>query len=557
MIKSRFCRKSRHIFFLSEVFVSNLVRSHWWSVFFVLFFPLFVMYVYSDFIRDSELNARLGWLILLGGLAYLFRHTILQKILLGVIFLFAISGSMDIVYAVTFGGVFVSATFEALALTDKHEALEFLQAYASVENVLILILYWTIAFLSLKKILFKEAERTREKVFAGLGVLMVFIAIQQIYDRGRTFDVIPGFTGVAIDYSSGHKAIEEIVKARQDLFAQSDFTAALQSDKPQTYVVLIGESLGRNHMSLYGYPRKTTPNLDLLRSELIIFENTISAFAQTNPSLSVNLTEKDTVNNKPLSESLSLVGVFKKAGFKTFWISNQQPLRVPTKPMASIADQEHFISHDFHGVEVNRYDGFMMPAIEKALSDEAKYKVIFVHMMGSHLQYANRYPPEKSHFKDKVSIKAYTEDVSNTQLEFINAYDDSVHYTDYVLGEILKKLKQTNNIAGLSFWADHGEEVFDVKDFKGHGPDGVTKSMLEVPFLFWRNKAYQMEFAERDAVVSKQMDAPIMLDDFFHIAQCLIPVQSDLLNQSKSLCLPEYQAKRRIVYGQDYDKELK
>ncbi|BCN93952.1 phosphoethanolamine transferase CptA [Thiomicrorhabdus immobilis] len=536
--------------------MSKLVRSHWWSVFFVLFFPLLIMYIYSDFIRSSELNARLGWLILLGGLAYLFRHTVLQKILLGVIFLFAISGSMDIVYAVTFGGVFVSATFEAIALTDTHEALEFLQAYISVENVLILLAYWTIAFYSLKKILFKEAELTREKVFAGLGVLMLLVAIQQINDRGRTFDVIPGFTGVAIDYVKNEDAISVEIEKRKELYKNLSYGAKACNEGPQTYVVVVGESLNRNHMSLYGYKRNTTPFLDQLGADLLVFRDVISNFAQTAQSLNVTLTKSDIENKLSISEASSVLEVFKKAGFKTWWISNQQPLRRPTSAIASLADVPKFISHDFHGVEVNRYDGYLLPVIQEAINDEAKNKVIFVHLMGSHLQYANRFPPEQAVFTDNKGIKPYTNDISTSQLDFINAYDNSVHYTDFVLGEIIKQLKTTRGIAGLTFWSDHGEEVFDTKDFKGHGPDGVTTSMLEVPFMFWRNAAYQTEFSERDKLIASHIKSPIMLDDFFHIAQCMIPVESDLMNQQKSLCLPEYQAKTRLVYGKDYDKGL-
>ena len=537
--------------------MSKLVRSHWWSVFFVLFFPLLIMYIYSDFIRSSELNARFGWLILLGGLAYLFRHTVLQKVLLGVIFLFVVSGSLDILYAVTFGGVFVSATFEAMALTDKHEALEFLQAYASIVNVGILFIYWVIAYYSLKRILFKEAELTREKVFAGLGVLMLFVAVQQIHERGRTFDVLPGFSGVAIDYMDSHKSIDKVIANRVALYKNSPFKASLKSTAPQTYVVVVGESLGRNHMALYGYDRATTPNLISLGSQAIVYKNTISAFAQTNPSLSVNLTEKDTVNKKSLAESISLVGVFKRAGFKTFWLSNQQPLRVPTKPLATIADVQHFISHDFHGVEANRYDGYLLPEIKKAIDDPAQHKVIFVHLMGSHLQYENRFPPEKMIFTGSKGVQAYTSEPSSSQLDYINAYDSSVHYTDYVLGKIISDLKSVKGIAGMTFWSDHGEEVFDTKDFKGHGPDGVTTSMLEVPFVFWRNQAYEKAFPSVDKALLSHTKTPIMLDDFFHIAQCMIPVKSDLMNQKKSLCLPEYQSKPRIVYGKDYDKGLK
>ncbi|MEA1990561.1 MAG: phosphoethanolamine transferase [Pseudomonadota bacterium] len=536
--------------------MSKLVRSHWWSLFFVLFFPLFIMYVYSDFIRSSELNARLGWLILLGGLAYLFRHTILQKILLGVIFLFAISGSMDIVYAVTFGGVFVSATFEAIALTDKHEALEFLTAYISYENVMILLLYWVIAFYSLKRILFKEPELTREKVFAGLGVLMVLAAVQQIYDRGRTFDVIPGFTGVAIDYVKNEDAITVEIEKRKKLYQEKSFDIEMKSNESQTYVVVIGESVNRNHMSLYGYNRKTTPMLDALNSETVVFENVISNFAQTAQSLNVSLTETSSQNKLKVSEAISVLEVFKKAGYKTYWISNQQPLRRPTSAIASLSDEEYFISHEFHGVEARRYDGFLLPKIKQAIADKASHKVIFVHLMGSHLQYENRYPEERTTFKGSKGIQAYSHELSSSQVDYINAYDNSVHYTDFVLGEILTELKGISGIAALNFWADHGEEVFDVKDFKGHGPDGVTASMLEVPFIFWRNQSYKRTFTESDNVISKHTESPIMLDDFFHIAQCLIPVNSDLLLKEKSLCQTEYAAKTRLVYGLDYDKGL-
>jgi heptose-I-phosphate ethanolaminephosphotransferase len=162
------------------------------------------------------------------------------------------------------------------------------------------------------------------------------------------------------------------------------------STKPQTYVIVVGESLNRNHMSLYGYDRETTPNLNRLSSEFIKFDNVVSAFAQPRPSLSVSLTEADTVNGLTEAKAISLLGAMKKAGFKTWWISNQQPLRKPTTAMAALADVEHFISHDFHGVEVNRYDGYLLPSVKAAIADKAPHKVIFVHLMGSHLQYTNR-----------------------------------------------------------------------------------------------------------------------------------------------------------------------
>ncbi|WP_373020839.1 phosphoethanolamine transferase [Thiomicrorhabdus sp.] len=531
-------------------------KSHWWVTFFIFIFPLVVIYAYVDFIRSSELNARLGWLLMIGGLAYLFRHTMSQKILLGILALMALSGAFDILYAVTFGGIFTSASFEAMVLTDPRESLEFIIAYASVENVLLLMFYLAVVYWSLRNVDFKPAGTKRQRVYAFLGVLMALVAAQQINQRGRVFDTVPGFVGVAVDYSRGRQGMDEVIKARQTLCATKAFDAVMQSQKPQTYVVVIGESMNRNHLGIYGYARQTTPELSAMSDGLFVFDNVVSAYAQTRPSLSVALTEANLQNKLSDQEAISLLGAAKKAGFKTWWLSNQQPLRMPTTPIAALADQQHFISHDFKGVENHRYDGFLLPYVQQALDDPAEHKVIFVHLMGSHLQYGNRYPEEFDVFEGKDGIKGYTSDLSGSQLDYINEYDNSVRYTDHVLGEILRMLSGRTQIAALSFFADHGEEVFDSKDFKGHGPDGVTHNMLEIPFLFWRNAAYQQQFGQTDELLMKRLHTPFMLDDFFHFGLCFMQVKSDLSPSEMSLCGQEYQPAPRVIYGKDYDKGL-
>lgn len=533
------------------------LRSHWWVTLFIFFFPLIVIYGYVDFIRSSELNARLGWLLMVGGLAYLFRKTLSQKLLLGVLALMALSGAFDILYAVTFGGIFTSASFEAMMLTDPHESVEFLLAYASLENVLLFVLYLGIVYWSLRQVNFKNVETKKERFYAFLGLLMVAVAIQQIYQRDRFFDTVPGFVGVALDYSNNRKSLDEEVASRQALFTNKPFSALRLSEKPQTYVVVIGESMNRNHLQVYGYPRKTSPNLSDLASETIRFDNVVSAFAQTRPSLSVTLTEASSDQNLPESKAISLLGAVKKAGFKTWWISNQQPLRTPTTAIAAIADESHFISHDFHGVENNRYDGYLLPYVKQAIEDKAQHKVIFVHLMGSHLQYRNRYPESFNFFKGSEGTRPYREDLSSSQLRYINEYDNSVRYTDYVLGEIVSFLKAGPQISAMSFFADHGEEVFDSKDFKGHGPDGVTKNMLEIPFLLWRNEAFNQAFPDTEKRLQARRNVPYMLDDFFHFALCFMQVESDLFIGERSLCSAEFKPKARIVYGRDYDKDIR
>lgn len=534
--------------------MSKFLASHWWATFFILFFPLAVMYGYVDFIRESELNARIGWLLLIGGMAYVFRHTLLQKFFLAILIAFVISGALDVLYAVTFGGVFQSASLEALIYTDSSESLEFFIAYISLENTLLFLAYVILSYVSLRQVVFQSAVTKYQKFLVLLGVVMLVFAVHQINDRGRYFDAVPGFAGVALDFSGGRESLEEVTLLRKKLYEESEFVSVKKSETPQTYVVVIGESLNRNHMSLYGYGRNTTPNLTRLESQGIVFKDVISAFAQTRPSLSVSLTQVASNKVDQTHSAMSLMEVFKRAGFETWWISNQQPLRYPTSAIASLSDHTHFISHDFYGVENYRYDGYMTPYFEKALASDAKHKVVFVHMMGSHLRYESRYPaPEYEVFKDDKGIEAYTDKLSSGQVRDINHYDNSVYYTDSLLGDWIDKLDQAGGISGLLFFADHGEEVFDAKDFKGHGPDGVTQNMVDIPLIFWRNQAYQSEFTQVDLQLQENINTPFMLDELFHLTICLAQVKTELYDPSRSLCSSDYKAKPRVIYGQSYE----
>lgn len=519
------------------------------------------MYSYADFVRESELNARLGWLVMLGGLAYLLRHTVLQKLLVLMLTLFVISGALDIMYAVTFGGVFTSASLEAFSGTDQSESIEFIFAYVGLENSLILAIYLVLAFIALRQVVIQAPINLWRKVAIFLGLVMVIVAYQQIQERNRAFDVIPGFAGKIIDYGRDSESLDAVIQMRVDNYNNSSFVVMKGVEEPHTLVVIIGESLNRNHMSLYGYSRATTPKLDALTEELIVFDNTVSAFAQTSPSLSTALTEVGAQNIAEANDAFSLLEVYKKAGYKTWWLSNQQPSRYPTTPMAALADETYFISHDFHGVESYRYDGYLTPKIEKAFADSSPYKLVFIHLMGSHLQYESRYPSEEfSVFNTTDGAKPYkpANELSRRQLNALNQYDNSVLYTDSLLGEWIEMLSQheKDRAASMVFFADHGEEIFDSKNFKGHGPDGATRHMLEIPYIVWRNDHYRQLFYEQDKVMMEQKNQPFLLDDFFHFGICMSNLKTELYKPHKSICDDQFTPKPRVIYGKNYEEYL-
>ena len=529
-----------------------------YAIFFVLFFPLLIEFTYSDFVRGSELNSRVGWFILILSFVWLLRKKLFPFLLLSV---FLVSGCMDSLYATTFGGVFTTASFEAMALTDNQEAIGFLQTYASFENLSLLGLYITgsLYFISNTKI--PSEKSSSEKFIVALGIVMLAVATYRLGILHKYYDTIPGFAGTLPSYYAGHGNVTKEIESRKNFVQNSPVIAALkQKDQKQTYLVIIGESLSKKHMGLYGYHRDTTPELEKLSDELIVQTDTISTHVQTQPSLRHALTQVNTENKLSAKNALSMVDIANKAGFKTWWISNQQPLRSTVSAIANMADETQYISNDYHGVQVRRFDDLMQPYVEKALHDDAQHKVIFVHLMGSHLQYKNRYPEEFSIFSDK-KVKGYKENLSERQLDYINSYDNSVLYTDFVVANMiisLKTISENQNLISASlFLADHGEEVFDSKNFVGHGPDSITPSMIEIPFITWTSKQYRENRASHFEQMEKNKNKASSLDDSFHFVSSLIGIESEAIKNNNSLTSDLYKSRKRIVYKTDYDLKIK
>jgi heptose-I-phosphate ethanolaminephosphotransferase len=526
------------------------------AIFFALAFPLVIEVTFSDFVREGEYNSRLGWTLILMFIGLISNKPWLIKLLL---IPFIIGGSIDIGYAISFGGVFTTATLEAVFNTDTNEALEYASSYASLPLFAILSLYWLTLFGIFKCIRF-NFDRTRTRTtFLVLGMLLTLTAGYRITVMQRYHDTIPGVLGSMPSYYKGNIGLQQEIALRQTLIKTTNADAKLAyEEKSQTYIFLIGESINRNHMSVYGYHRKTTPFLNQLDDNSVIFNNVISSHAQTNASLRVALTSASAEQGNDYRKSLSIIDSANMAGFKTWWISNQQPLRATLASIADQADVTQFISNDYQGVEVNRYDGFMLPYIEDALADNAQHKVIFVHMMGSHAQYANRYPPEFNHFTDS-QVKGFETGLSSGKVDTINQYDNSVLYTDSIVQQTLNLLKQGGaNIKALTLFSDHGEEVYDKINIKGHSPDNVTANMVEVPLITWTSDGFAQLKAPTLSAMQNNHQQGFRLDSLYHYATDLMGISAEQVDKQKSLASEQFTPiTERIVYKKSYEQKLR
>jgi heptose-I-phosphate ethanolaminephosphotransferase len=521
-----------------------------WSLL-VLTLPLLVEVTFSEYVREGEYNSRIGWSFITAFLITLANRRWATALIL---FPFVAGGMADIGYAYTFGGVFTTATIEAVAYTDSSEAGEFFSAYFSPGLFLLYILHWTVYVAAIYFVRPVHSKGAKQAIYS-MGLLFIVVVSYRTTIMSKFHDTIPGVLGTLPSYYRGAISLQEEVDIRKKLVAHSNVAVTVNSPFPQTHIFVIGESLTRNHMGVYGYHRETTPYLHSYRNTGLFFTDTISSHAQTQASLRVALTAAGAEQGVEYRNALSAIDIANLAGYKTWWISNQQPQRATIASISHQADVPHYISNDYNGVEVARYDEYMLPVIQKALQDPAEKKAIFVHMMGSHAQYKNRFPEHFVHFTDNV-VRTYQSHPSQTKVSAINDYDNSVLYSDYVIGQMISILEHSDTTAekSLTYFSDHGEEVYQSANIKGHSPDNITANMLEIPLFIWHSKIANNKYQ----AATQNTDKPFRLDNFFHLAGNIMNIESEVVKDSLSPLSPDYQAPiSREVYNLSYEQDLR
>lgn len=336
----------------------------------------------------------------------------------------------------------------------------------------------------------------------------------------------------------------------------------------ELHVLVVGESTGRNHMGLYGYPRDTTPRLAALRDQLLVFTDVISHHSHTQVVMKELLTFMNQEGAEPWYQHPTLLDAMAAGGYRSFWVSNQEMYGLwsnVTSALASQADVRLFHKHrsgaDTEGSQVwgaSAYDGELLPYLDRILAAPARRgRFVVLHLMGTHGWYPNRFPPGTAVFEGQVGEVAGRDFLNPMKWKAINAYDDAVRYGDGVLAEVLARVAAAGLRSTVLFVSDHGEEVYDARDFLGHSERVGNRFMIEVPMLLWLSPEYRAAFPGRAAAAAAAVDLPFMTDDLPHVVLDLAGVEHPTFEATRSVVNPAYDASRPRRYaGRDYDCEL-
>ncbi len=307
-------------------------------------------------------------------------------------------------------------------------------------------------------------------------------------------------------------------------------------------VVIIGESCNRNHLSLYGYKRQTTPRLQA-RNDIMVFNNVISANSNTLRSVMNFLTENNAERHRPLDSCTHIFDIFRSSPYKSYWLSNQSPIGLWDNGVTSLAqnaDIKTFVNITANSSKESTMtislDQRLFGPLLSALGDTAKHKLVFLHLMGCHTQYNKRYPSDFAKFEDKGDKRTRT----------VNTYDNAVLYNDFIVDSIFSMLNtysHTHNKIRISaiYLSDHGENVYDEGDYSGHDySDRIPKANVEIPFIIWFSPSQSEYAATHYPQLIERQNTPYMIDDLFHTIIDLSCIATPCFDKTRSIVNSDY-----------------
>jgi glucan phosphoethanolaminetransferase (alkaline phosphatase superfamily) len=320
---------------------------------------------------------------------------------------------------------------------------------------------------------------------------------------------------------------------------------------PEIYVIIVGEASRRADWSLYGYGRSTTPRLDAIRHDLIVFDRVTSNATVTIFSIPLALTRATAANFGTASSEKSIIGLLRQGGYAVHWISNQEHYGRNQNPISAIALEANTASFPEHLPENSGGVGFDSNLLKRfndelaRSADNAKI-VVFLHMMGSHFRYLDRYPAEFDKFR---GFDGARRKLQQWQMQLVNEYDNSVYFTDYILREVIDRLMMCRCKAGLIYFSDHAERLFDngmSDDGFGHGFPTVSRHEIEIPFFIWLSRSYRDANPELIPRLEANAHAAVELHSLFETLVDLTGLTYDGRIAATSLFSESYRPPRNL-----------
>ncbi|WP_236598885.1 phosphoethanolamine transferase [Ramlibacter monticola] len=299
--------------------------------------------------------------------------------------------------------------------------------------------------------------------------------------------------------------------------------------KPRLLVLVLGETGRSGNFGINGYQRDTTP--ELAKARAVSFRNAWACGTSTAasvPCMFSHLGRDGFLARKQDSENL--VDVLQHAGLAVLWIDNQPGGckgvcdRIPSVNTSGLNDPQLCPNGECR-------DEILLRGLDERLAalpavQREKGVVLVMHQMGSHgPAYAQRTPPAFKKFLPECT-SSHLPDCSSEQLR--NAYDNTIAYTDHVLGSTIAWLRQRSDFDGaLLYVADHGESLGENNLYLHGLPYAIAPDVQKhVPWVTWLSGGFEQDSGLTMHCLRGQADTRVSHDHLFHSVLGLMQVST-------------------------------
>lgn len=341
----------------------------------------------------------------------------------------------------------------------------------------------------------------------------------------------------------------------------------------QIYILGIGESSRYHNWALYGYPRDTNPRLSKLEN-IAAFHETAAVGTVTGQAVPLIVTSATPETFSKAIRSPSVCHVFRAAGFKTHWISNQSHpgfRRDASTELGADADEISFVrgvtrpSPQSGKPMFYAYDSEVIPIVRHILEkDREQDLLIIIHFYGSHIIYRDQYPEEFRHFPeaitDEVAWGIRFRATPDNRQQMLNSYDNTIRFTDHVLAEIIGLIQAEKAAGALWFCSDHGESLFeDTRAVCTHGM--ATEYVLHIPMFAWCSPEHRAAYPGKFEQMMTHAKTPLSASCLFHSLIDLAGISSPVVDLTQCVTRDTFQTRpRKFVLPDgsigDYDVDM-
>ena len=439
---------------------------------------------------------------------------------------------VQILYFISYGTPVSPAACLAMLQTNGSEAREYVMQNMGVAGILaVILLFCLLLCLLVKGNFWKPGASVLPGKKIGTAVLLFVLTAPYTcvtFPKTGALDALAN----AKDYLHNASLFNELHgKSLTDLQVTPP---ALRPEKPHTVIMVIGESASRYFMSAYRETKRDNSPWMRTRAadkDFILYRHAYASWGQTVPSLERALTEKNQYNDKEFHDSLTVIDLARKAGYETWWISGQGTIDTADTPItlvAKTADHSYWLEDTLIGTTEKKYDGDLLPYLKQV--DPAKNNFIVLHIMGSHDNFINRYPPEFTRWKDPE------------EKDRMDEYDNSLAYTDKFLQDVHAYGVQNLNLQAMLYFSDHG-----LNPIRKRHPELSDFISLRIPMFLYLSPEYKTLYPETAATLRSHADSYFTNDLIYEMVAGILNIKSNHYDETNSLASPRYKYTRETL----------